>query len=95
MPPGFRARTQRAQVAAPTVSKTDVDPVGQPRAALEHARGRQATRALDLVLRAARHPQGADRRRVPSSDSAVATPPPAPWTSTVAGREPARVKSIR
>ena len=61
-----------------------VDPLRQPRAGLERLRRRRApSAARALLLVAARHPHAAARRRGRARSARVATPPPAPWTSTV------------
>jgi hypothetical protein len=95
VPPGRSARSEWAQVASPTVSMTASTrsgsraPAGNAWSAPSSmARSRLAS--LRLVAQT-RYPPAR-----PSRMSAVATPPPAPWTRIVApGSRPALANSIR
>ncbi len=94
------ARTQRpdrVRPGRPTHGLHDgVDLLGQPGAGLEHLVGADLERLRALVLVAARDQHSQHRPARASTITAVATPPPAPCTSTVSpGFSPPRVNSIR
>ncbi len=95
VPPGFSERTEWPQVASPTVSITASTRSGS-RAPVSNAWSAPSESACarlssERLVTHIRTPAAA-----PSTVSAVATPPPAPWTSTVIpGTTPPRVNSIR
>ena len=95
VPPGFNAFSECSQVAAPTVSITASTRSGSraPGSNASSAPSSTARARLDSERLVAHTRRPAAR---PNTISAVATPPPAPWTRTVApGATPARVNSIR
>ena len=96
VPPGRSDLIECDQVAAPTVSMTASTRSGSRASALEHlVRAElERPRALLLVTAGGADPQA--RRPGRARSSAVATPPPAPCTSTVSpGLRPPWVKSMR
>ena len=95
-PPGRSARIECDQVALPTVSMTASTFTGSraPDSNASCAPSSSARARLASSRLVAQHPQAGRPGRARSA--AVATPPPAPWTSTVSpALSSPRVKSIR
>ena len=95
VPPGRSERSECAHVASPTVSITASTRAGQPRARLERRVGAELDGAARLASsRLVTHTW----KPIASASwiAAVATPPPAPWMSTVSPtRSPDFVASMR
>ena len=95
VPPGRKDLSEWSHVALPDGFHHCVDPLGQPTARLDGRDGAELQRPGPLFLAPARDVDG-EARSWPSRIAAVATPPPAPWTSTDwPGRNAARVNNIR
>ena len=95
LPPGLSERIECPQVASPTVSMTASTRSGSrapdSKAWSAPSSSASARLAPERLVTHTRIPAA-----LPSTVSAVATPPPAPWTSTVCpGTTSPRVNSIR
>ena len=94
--PAAATCSECAHVASPTVSITASTRSGSRAPGSNAASAPSSMRARALLLASGSSPRPARPPRAPSAIAAVATPPPAPWTSTVApGATPRAVNSIR